>query len=487
MKTRSDKNTPNILWICTDQQRADSLGCYGNKFARTPVLDALAAESAIFMNAFSQSPVCTPSRVSFLTGRYPVTAKGRQNGADIPGNEILVTKLLRDAGYTCGLSGKLHLSACHPDSGCTEMEPRIDDGYKEFHWSHDPSHHWGTHNEYHTWLKDEKHTTFNVTPRSDCRWVQNGMPEALHQSTWCAQKAIDFIEAPERKDTPWLFSVNIFDPHHPFDPPADLMESYMDVIEDIPLPAYQPGELENKPVWQRQDHAGAYNQHAGFPYDEMTDQDHRLIRAAYLAMCELVDKQVGRMLNALERTGQRDNTIIIFMSDHGELLGDHGIYLKGPFFYDCSIRVPLIINWRNIIPARCYQALIGLMDLPQTILDLCDIPYHLGMQGKSIMHLFQPGSPDNHQEHVYCEYLNAMPWHTTPKAFASMVRNDRYKLVIAHGAGGGELYDLLRDPLEYDNLYDSKEMETVKILLLESLLFHWSRTADPIPRRKSDW
>jgi arylsulfatase A-like enzyme len=134
---------PNILWICTDQQRLDTLGCYGNSFVRTPVLDSLAGESALFEKAFCQSPACTPSRGSFLTGRYPVTSRTRQNGTDIPSSEILVTKLFHDAGYYCGLSGKLHLSACNPASGCTEMERRIDDGYDEFHWSHDTAALWG--------------------------------------------------------------------------------------------------------------------------------------------------------------------------------------------------------------------------------------------------------------------------------------------------------------------------------------------------------
>jgi len=103
--------SPNILWICTDEQRWDTLGCYGNEFVRTPVLDRMAGESLVFDRCYAQSPVCTPSRASFLTGRYPRTTRTRQNGQDIPSDEVLVTRLLADAGYTCGLSGKLHISA----------------------------------------------------------------------------------------------------------------------------------------------------------------------------------------------------------------------------------------------------------------------------------------------------------------------------------------------------------------------------------------
>jgi arylsulfatase A-like enzyme len=303
---------PNILWICSDQQRFDTLGCYGNSFARSPVLDSLAEESALFENAVCQSPVCTPSRGSFLTGRYPVTSRTRQNGADIPFGEIPVTKLFHDAGYYCGLSGKLHLSACDPASGCTEMERRIDDGYDEFHWSHDTGKGWGLHNEYYKWLSDVHHTTFKTENLKETRWVQRGMPAEQHQTHWCAQKAVDFIEERKNAGTPWLFSVNMYDPHHPFNPPADFLEPYLKNLDAVPLPSYRKGEEREKTRWQQKDHEGAYGGAMGFPFPQMSDTEHRLIRAAYWAMCDLIDKETGRMLEALERTGQRDKTIIIF-------------------------------------------------------------------------------------------------------------------------------------------------------------------------------
>ena len=128
---------PNILWICTDQQRYDTLGCMGNPWVQTPNLDRLAQRGALFERAYCQSPVCTPSRASFLTGRYPRTTRCRQNGQSIPEDEVLVTRLLADAGYSCGLSGKLHLSPCHPSVAPTG-ERRIEDGYAEVHWSHTP-------------------------------------------------------------------------------------------------------------------------------------------------------------------------------------------------------------------------------------------------------------------------------------------------------------------------------------------------------------
>ncbi|NHZ87196.1 MAG: sulfatase-like hydrolase/transferase, partial [Planctomycetia bacterium] len=158
-------NKPNILWICSDQQRWDTLGCYGNSFVRTPNIDRLAGQGVLFERSYSQSPVCTPSRASFLTGRYPRTTLCRENGQNIPENTILVTKLLADAGYTCGLSGKLHLSACEPEV-CKVMEPRIDDGYSEFHWSHHAGEGWGFNNEYWAWLR-EQGVRYETKPHPD--------------------------------------------------------------------------------------------------------------------------------------------------------------------------------------------------------------------------------------------------------------------------------------------------------------------------------
>ena len=143
---------PNILWLCTDQQRYDTLGVTGNPFVRTPNLDRLAAEGVLFDRAYCQNPLCTPSRASFLTGRYPRTTRARQNGQGIPAAEVLVTRLLADAGYLCGLAGKLHLSPCHP-SACPVTERRVNDGYAEFHWSHHPFPDWPG-NEYIHWLQE---------------------------------------------------------------------------------------------------------------------------------------------------------------------------------------------------------------------------------------------------------------------------------------------------------------------------------------------
>ena len=486
MTPQSTTRRPNILWICTDQQRWDTLGCYGNAHVATPHLDGLAQNGVIFDRCYSQSPVCTPSRASFLTGRYPRTNRCRQNGQSLPADEAPVTKLLADAGYTGGLAGKLHISACHP-SVSPAFERRIDDGYAEFHWSHHVGADWPA-NEYFHWLR-ERGVTYQSRPFEGSQHVQVSVDAAHHQTAWCAQKAINFVEAAAAFDRPWFFSVNFFDPHHPFDPPEEYLCRYVDRLDDVPLPSFLEGELDSKPVFQRIDHGGAYNNPKLFPYARMTVDDHRLVRAAYWAMVDLIDDQEGRILQALETSGQRENTIVIFMSDHGEMLGDHGIYLKGPYFYEPAVRVPLIVAWPGRTPGgRRSDALVELIDLAPTLLEAAGLPLYAGMQGQSLWPMLSGAAPlDQHREDVYCEYLNAMPWHKDPPAFGTMLRSEDYKLVMMHGLATGELYDLGRDPNETYNLWNDANYGVVRQGLVERLCDRIAFTADPLPGREAPW
>lgn len=473
---------PNILWICTDQQRWDTLGCYGNRFTKTPNLDSLAADGVVFDRAYAQSPVCTPSRASFLTGRYPRTTRCRQNGQSIPADEILVTEILAQAGYIGGLAGKLHLSACHPaESPGTER--RIDDGYDEFHWSHHPQPDWPT-NEYSHWLR-EQGSEYCQQPMAESSYVSSGMAEQYRHTTWCAQKAIDFIESNARFEHPWFFCVNTFDPHHPFDPPPDYLERYLERLDEIPLPDYADGELDDKPLFQRVDHVGAYGGDAGYAFTDMCERDHRMLRAAYWAMCDLIDVQVGRMLACLEQTRQRDNTVVVFTTDHGEMLGDHGIYLKGPYFYEPVVHVPLLISWPGVIRRgeRC-RALVELVDLAPTLLDAAGLPRQAGMQGRSLWAMLSGHTGlDHHHEDIYSEYYNAMPWHKEPAAHATMLRTETHKLVVTHGLATGELYDLVEDPIEQCNLWDDPAQTQLKCELLRRLCDRMAWTVDPLPPR----
>lgn len=486
---------PNILWICTDQQRLDTLGCYGNRFVSTPHLDALAAQSVQCFNMYSQSPVCAPSRASFLSGRYPCTCGVRQNGQDIPDTERLVPRILRDeGGYTCGLSGKLHISVCHP-SVCPDMERRIDDGYDVFRWSHHPAGrgkaNWSG-NDYTNWLTSMG-VDFRTTPLDGCKYVDMGMPAEYSQTTWCFSEAIRFIG--ENQEKPWFFSLNCFDPHHPFDPPKEYFDRYLPILDELPLPDYVPGELDHKPVFQQKDHEGAYNSKGNYPYDEMTDHDHRVITAAYYAMIDQIDHEVGRIIQYLKDIGQYENTLILFTSDHGESLGDHGIYLKGPYCYETGVHVPFIISWPGHTAAGLKRnALMELVDVAPTLLQAAGIPVPEAMQGRSFLPLICDASqPDQFRQSVYCEFYNANINHRDPRAYLTMAFDGRFKVIKTHYADGaklhpeGELYDLQADPHEHVNLYDNPLYIREKTRMLECLCDRMAQTIDPMPVRRAFW
>jgi arylsulfatase len=454
---------------------------------RTPNIDALASSGVIFEHAYCQNPVCTPSRASFLTGRYPRTTRARENGQRIPDDERLISRILADAGYACGLSGKLHLTACHQTID-NPADRDIDSGYHEFHWSHHPNPDHAA-NEYIHWLRELGHSYRRESFRGS-KYVETTMPAELHQTTWCAQKAINFIEAQAARKSPgpWLFSVNIYDPHHPFDPPAEYLERYLDRLDDLPPPNYVPGELDNKPEFQRHDASPAYK--TPYPLHEMSGRDHRLIKAAYYAMIDLIDEQVGRLIEALRHTKQLDSTIVIFTSDHGEMLGDHGLYMKGPYFYDPAIRVPLIVSMPGTIQqGRRSEALVELVDLAPTLLEAIGHERSAAMQGRSLWSMLTGAAPlDHFRDDVYCEYYRSpAPTYPFGNPMLTMVRTRRHKLVAVHGRDEGELYDLDGDPTETRNLWHDSQHLPLKCAMLKRLSDRMAFTVDPLPPRQALW
>jgi len=391
----------------------------------------------------------------------------------MPPNEKLISRLFSDAGYTCGLAGKLHLATCA--NGV--VETRIDDGYEVFHWSHHPQPDW-PENAYTQWLKSKGTSWEELYNGPSTDYIKHGVPEEFNQTTWCAEKTIEFIE--NQKGKPWFFSYNCFAPHHPFDPPADFLSRYNP--DDMPLPKKRPEELQNKTTYQQLDSRFAHNDPSGYDMGKMTDNDKQEVTAAYYAMIELIDKQVGRMVGALEETGQLDNTIVIFMSDHGEMLGDHGFYLKGPHFYDEAVRVPLIFSWKNRMQADLRaDCLTELIDIAPTLLEAAGIDIPEYVQGRSLLPiLLGQTAAGQHRDYVFSEYYNA--W-THKHAYGSMLRTLEEKVIVYHGTDQGELYDLKNDPDEFDNLWDDSSHTTMKLRLMKACFDASVFTMDPCPPR----
>lgn len=443
---------PNVLWICTDQQRWDTIACLGNVHIRTPEIDRLVKSGTAFTKAFCQSPICTPSRSSFLTGMYPSAVHGCCNGNDRWAEAApLVTKLLADAGYRCGLAGKLHLAGCH---GRVEPRPE-DDGYSEFYWSHSNRDMWPEGHAYSDWVKDKGGDLGSL-------YRENGnMSPELHQTKFCTEKAIEFID--QEHNQPWLMSVNIFDPHLPFDPPSE----YRDRLdtEAMPDPLFRESDLEIQKSLKEVDFQSTALRPEDFQAKDKI--------ASYYAMIEQIDEHVGRLLDCLEESGQLENTLVIFMSDHGEMLGDHGLISKGCRFYEGLVHVPLVFSWPGVVEVgKQVDALVELTDIGPTLLDYAGLEVPSRMTGRSLRTMLEGGDPVERREFVRCEYYSALSLLAPGRenwngSYGTMIRTDRYKLVVYHGLNIGELYDLDMDPGEFENLWDNPEYATLRFELMK--------------------
>lgn len=452
---------PNILWYCTDQQRFDTIGVLGNQYIHTPRLDAFAETAVAFTRAYAQSPVCTPSRASFLTGCYPSALSVNSNG--IPRfpeyfADRLITNRLAAEGYDCGLVGKLHIASAYG-----RREARADDGYRYFRYSHDhkgpdlPEH------AYAHWIRERGHDPHEIlasTVKKD-EYRSGGrvdrfsglyqptedndtIPPDLHQTHWCTEASLSFIEENRRNSVPWLLSINPFDPHPPFDAPFEYFRRYDP--DTLPGSHFKETDLD----FQKR------LADAGIDF-QTTAQDpeafeHKIMQASYYAMIEQLDYEFGRLLDYLDASGQRENTIVIFMSDHGEALGDHGLRLKGCRFYEGSMRVPLLISWpAGFKGGHQCDDLVELTDIVPTIYDLAGLAIPDWVQGRSLAPVLRgQHSESAGRSHVRAEAYDVIDFPDNTEA--TMYCDGTWKLVTYHGKGIHELYNLAEDPWEHNDL-----------------------------------
>lgn len=457
---------PNILWYCTDQQRFDTIRALGNQHINTPRLDEFVSQSVSFTHAYCQSPICTPSRASFMTGMYPSAVSVTGNGNPVfPEHyeDRLISHALAKDGYDCGLIGKLHLATAFD-----AQEQRVNDGYRYFQYSHDHGKPNAFGHEYADWVREQgenpaeilnqrvvvqkpkKKTGHFPEPTPDC----DNIPPHLHQTYWCTEKTIEFIKKNRRKDQPWMLNINPFDPHPGFDAPWEYYRRYDP--DSLPGPYFQDSDISFQDKLTK----------AGIDFQSQATQpsefDGNHIQASYYAMIEQVDHEFGRILDFLDTEGLRENTIIIFTSDHGEALGDHGLVQKGCRFYEGLARVPLIISSpTNFLKNVQSDALVELLDIVPTLYDVLgiEVPYYV--QGRSLAPLLRGDAPPNkHRDAVRSEFFGALS--TPDQTHATMYRERSWKLVVYHQKGICELYNLDNDPWEHHDLSDVPDYQDIK-------------------------
>ncbi len=449
---------PNIIWFCTDQQRFDTINALGNPHVSTPTIDSLVQGGTAFTHTYCQSPICTPSRASFMSGMYPGKVRNTRNGnATFPEDIPVISKLIADAGYDCAQIGKFHLS-----SSGKRSEPRLPqgDGYRVWKFSHAPRDDWpeGEH-DYADWVR-EKGVDLNAM-----RETPERVPAEYHQTTWAVDRSIEFIDDAEgarTDDQPWMLNVNIYDPHPPFIPPKAYADQFNP--DDMPGPSFVESDLETQASLE------------GADFQTQSKRPHEIeardAQAKYYAMIKLIDDQLARLLEHLKSTGQAENTVIIFTSDHGETLGDHGLLYKGCRFYEGLVRVPLIFHWPGHIAENVQSpALVELLDMSATLLDLAGVEIPEQHQGKSLLPILKGDSdPAHHRDFARCEYFDALAPFFLKGAtgtFATMHRTPTHKLVMYHSLGKGELYDLEKDPEEHTNLWSDPDSAELKARLME--------------------
>jgi arylsulfatase A-like enzyme len=476
---------PHILFITTDQQRADTLACYGMAEAQTPNLDALAAEGVVFNRAYCTNVVCTPSRAAMLTGRYPNVTGAWNIGVSVNEDEFTLCDHLRPLGYRNVACGKMHFRpqcADHdgePEDVAMRDRGRASDGsYFGFH-----DHHLCEDNgfgPYMDWLREvaPEHVERRGAPKgnTDHSWV-NEMPVELHHTRWVGDRAVAAIEqhVPAR---PLFLWASFVDPHHPFNPPAEFAARFED-MEAAPC-IERAGEHDLRPDHLRRQGARGYWPGGGGEHSQHGEMDR--IRRHYQAMIAFIDDEVGRILQALQDKGMRDDTIVVFTSDHGEYLGDHGLLYKGPWFYECLARVPLIVHGRGRIEAgRTVDGLVENVDLLPTLMDLIGVESHSGVQGVSQVPVIR-GEVASVKDSAITSY-DAHDRGIHGKCLIT----EQYKLTVFTGESYGELFDLHEDPDELHNRFFDEAYAAVKADLFQHFTHRLIADQDPSPERKACW
>lgn len=439
----------NILIIYTDQLRRDVLGCYGGKEVKTPHIDALAENGLLLENYYTPSAVCTPSRGCFLTGRYPHANGAYRNGVPVGMQEHGFAEAFALAGYHTGYIGKWHL-ADHKERGdaLDEYNPL---GFQEWKDKVEFGH-----------CKSVYRTAGGICVKREVG------DEKSYTTDWLADETVAFLERRAGSEAPFLFMVSMPDPHQPFEVrhPYDTM--FDPLTLDIPESFYE----KRVPDWAEYDNWG--RQHY-FPPGLFEREGHlRRLKAQYLGAVKCIDDNVGKITNCLKRTGLWENTIVIFTTDHGEYMGEHGLMEKNNL-YESVYHIPLVMSMpgRTVKERRC-QTWINAVDFGVTLAGLVGIPYPFAVQGRELSDTILKNEETKKELYIHpCD---------VPRAG---ILTPEYELAYVGKGWNGQtfyehiLFDLKKDPLQLCNVFGKKEYEQVQRKLTEKIRVHHGRLGTP--------
>ncbi len=489
---------PNFVFIITDQQRWDHLGCNGNSQLKTPNLDRLAAAGLSLDRHYCNHPLCTPSRASLITGRYPRSNRVYDNGCNLPAAEVTLPQVLSGCGYDTRAIGKLHLSSWRePDGVSFESEsfwasgraPEEPVPYAGFDLVEICTRHINPYTgHYGVWLRKE-HPDIVADWDSFLQPHSSGAPQTsdwtlppeFHANAWVANRSCSYIRERASGDRPFFLHVGFPDPHHPFrapDPwgsmydPASIELRQQDVGSHAGRPpeygAFMQGQLNVECLG-----AGDFNTS---DLRKLTTGQLQAIHAKTYGMISFVDQQVGRIVAALEETGQLENTYIVFTSDHGDYMGDFGLILKAPFLLEGLVKVPMIVAGPGVSPGTRSSALTSHVDLMPTLLAAAGTDSPRGVEGSSFLSVLT-GQSAEFRQRVLIECLHQFQFDRNVKGIVT----DDAKLICWGGQTYGELYDLANDPRESRNLWNDPAWQERKAALLEGLLHELLLSENVLP------
>lgn len=423
----------NILFLQVDQLAASSLRAYGNSWCHAPNLDALAAQGTVFENCYCNFPLCAPSRASMATGQLCSRIGAYDNGAELPASIPTYAHYLRAAGYETALSGKMHFIG--PDQFHGFERRLTPDLYPaDFSWAAD----WEFKGQRDT--NDPRSITLTGPVKSNMQILFDDL---------VTDEAVEFLQG--RTDPrPFFLQASFTHPHEPF----MCQRKYWDLYEDVDIPPPRVPPLSED---VHDAHSLRTLKDFGMLDAEFSDEEIARARRSHFGAISYIDEKVGEILTALEASGQRNSTAIVFTADHGEMLGERGIWFKKSFFEDAS-RVPLFVFVPGKKPNR-HKGAVSLLDLLPTFVSLANAPESVEtLLGADLTEL-----PDDTNRAVFAEYLAE----ATP-APIFMIRQDRFKYIWS-SADPALLFDLKADTEERTNLATDPnqkatmaEMETLR-------------------------
>lgn len=446
-----EQQRPDIVLIMTDQQRFDTIAAWGYDHLDTPHLDRLVREGVSFKNCFVTAPTCAPSRASLFSGYFPHTT-GVYLNADVWRRSWV--EQLADAGYRCVNIGKMHTFPYETPLGFHErFVVENKDRYLEGRYFLDR---WDMALQSRGLVKQQRE---QYRMREDYaerlgafEWE---LPEETHSDMFVGDLAAWWLDT-KPTEGPLFMQIGFPGPHPPFDPVPRYAEPYMQ--RKLPLPDVTRAELDAQPATLknlRRHNTEVDHDSIVWSLSPAEEQLHRL-RAYYYANITMIDEKLGGILAALERRGTLDNTLIVFVSDHGECLGDHGHIQKWNMF-EASVKVPMIVWMPNrFAGGRSIDALCQHFDIAPVLMELAGVETPAAWEAQSLMPFLRGDRDACGREYVYSEQKADQFWLTGCRQI-TMIRNAEWKLVHYLGDAYGELYDLVRDPGEQRNVWNSEE------------------------------